>query len=490
MTQTTPTIQSFQSFCPTQLNCSDQSPFCPHCVHLLELTTTVSYYHNQLKKQNEDLNTKCSSLEEKLIKLESLLSQKDNEISKLTTERDQLYKDVDKICTINEQQEEHLKNNHNKLTYCQEYHIKQMKDIQNENDKLKENLKNYSVLLEKLETNIHQRDSDLNKIHELQEECSIKNSRIETLEKDIEFIKKSVSVDSFDIINKCNSLESENRDLMIQIESLLKSDETNDQRKIMFDENSTEKFSCLPPFILPGGEFNTSQTPKTDIFDAVPGLKVDLLYDPVTPALSMCLGGYKFSRNDDHLKDSFAMLYEWIKPNHKTIMIASLSKQLYKYFEENTQIPLRKFLECCSSTIGLLSILLINSLSLHLARGKISDAFIFHTPIAKKNSLSSSSAANDKIAVSHSAIRLMHEFTNYVKDKYNCEIKTSMKNEWLNDLIRNGIDDNGSIKNAELVCEFKHPTTDKIHCYRLMMMSPWHSSFVSSQKTQSLKLNK
>jgi hypothetical protein len=357
-----------------------------------------------------------------------------------------------------------------------------MKETQIENDKLKENLKNYSVLLEKFESNIHQRDSDLNKMHQLQEECNSKSQQLEILQEQIDSFKQTVSMDKIEIAEKCEKLESENRDLLVQIENFLKKDEADDEnqiRKSLFEDSST----ILPPFVLPSGT-NTSQHSKSDLFDHIPGLKLDLLYDPVTPALSMCLGGYKFNRNDDHMRDSFAMLYEWIKEQHRHIMIASLCKQLYKYFDENTQIPFRKFIENCSSTINLLTVLLINSLSLHLSRGRVADSYILHTPISKPKNSSSS----DKQSVNHSAIRLMHEFANIVRDKHNCEIKPRLKNNWLNELTRNSFDEtNGTIKNSELVCEFKNPHDDELISYRLMLMSTNQSTFVSPT---NIKLNK
>lgn len=468
-----------QSFCPQQLNCSDTSPLCPHCCHLLELTTTLSYYHNQLKEKCDNLNNSLTLLQEKYAKIESELNEKTKEVTTIKNERDQLYKDVDKVCSLNEQNTKKIQDYENKINHCSNYHVKQMKETQKENDQLKENLKNYSVLLEKFESNIHQRDGDLNKMHQLQEDCNSKSQQLEILQDQIDSFKKTMSLDKVEIAEKCEKLESENRDLMIQIENFLKKDQTDNQNtKSMFEDSSF----VLPPFVLPSGT-NTCQHAKSDLFDHIPGLKLDLMYDPVTPALSMCLGGYKFNRNDDHMRDSFAMLYEWIKEQHRHIMVASLCKQLYKYFDENTQIPFRKFIENCSSTINLLTVLLINSLSLHLSRGRVADAYILHAPISKpKNSNSALSTLNsEKQTVNHSAIKLMHEFATIVKDKHNCEIKPRLKNDWLNELTRNSFDEtSGTIKNSELVCEFRNPHDDELICYRLMLMSPNHSTFVSS----------
>lgn len=471
-----------QSFCPTQLNCSDTSPLCPHCCHLLELTTTLSFYHNQLKEKYDNLSQDFSLLEKRLKETEAQLQTKTKEAELLKEEKDQLFKDVDKVCTLNEKNSEKIKEYETKLNYCSNYHTKQLKETQQENDKLKENLKNYSVLLEKFENNIQQRDGDLNKISELQDECLSKTQQLENLHEQINSFKKTISLDQLQMIEKCQKLESENNDLLTQIENFLKksdSDEETDHRKSLFDDTQ----SNLPPFILPNGTTNTAQQPKADLFDHIPGLKLDLLYDPITPALSLCLGGYKFSHNEDHVRDSFAMLYEWIKEQHRHLMVASMSKQLYKYFDDNTQIPIRKFIENCSSTINLLAVLLINSISLHLSRGKITDAFILHTPIIK-----SKNQTSDKQSVNHSAIRLMHEFSTFVRDKHNCEIKPTLKNQWLADLIKNSFDDvNNNVKNSELVCEFRNPHNHELICYRLMLMSQTQSLFVSPT---NIKLNK
>lgn len=467
-----------QSFCPPQLNCSDTSPLCPHCCHLLELTTTLSYYHKLLKENFEKLTQENNRLEKQLKETDEKFQEKCKEVAKLTEEKDQLFKDLDKVCSLNETNNKLIQEHESKLDYCSRYHIKQMKDTQQENDHLKENLRNYSLLLEKFETNIQQRDKDLNKIQQLEDECSAKTKQLESLNDQVNSFKKSITLDERQLIEKCEKLEEENRDLMIQMENFLKQDEQDEdlnRRKSLFDDTPSNK-TTLPPFILPNGSSNTSQLPKLDLFDNIPGLKLDLLYDPITPALSLCLGGYKFNRNDDHMRDSFAMLYEWIKEQHRHLVVASLCKQLYKYFDENTQIPIRKFIENCSSTINLLTVLLINSLSLHLSRGKVADAYILHAPISK----SKNQTSIDKQNVNHSAIKLMHEFSNLIRDKHNCEIKPKLKNEWLSDLIRNSFDDtNGTVKNSELVCEFRHPHTNELICYRLMLMSPTQSIFVS-----------